>query len=117
MDANFRNPMVAHEFGDQFGPYLEEVIRGRHTLGSGGAARRGSAIDFVATQTCQVPAEFLLGHEQFAKMIAELKRQYDIVLIDTPAIANSAPMPYVRRRLPTRRYWSCAVTSPGWRTS
>ena len=32
VDANFRNPMVAHEFGDQFGPYLEEVIRGRHTL-------------------------------------------------------------------------------------
>jgi capsular exopolysaccharide synthesis family protein len=90
VDANFRNPMVAHEFGDQFGPYLEEVIRGRHTLEAAVQHDAESAIDFVATQTCQVPAEFLLGHEQFAKMIAELKRQYDIVLIDTPAISNSA---------------------------
>ena len=89
VDANFRNPMVAHEFGDQFGPYLEEVIRGRHTLEAAVQRDRESSIDFVATQTCQVPAEFLLGHEQFAKMIAELKRQYDIVLIDTPAISNS----------------------------
>ncbi len=90
VDANFRNPMVAHEFGDQFGPYLEEVIRGRHTLEAAVQHDAESSIDFVATQTCQVPAEFLLGHEQFGKMIAELKRQYDIVLIDTPALSNSA---------------------------
>ncbi|TXR48326.1 GumC family protein [Phyllobacterium endophyticum] len=90
VDANFRNPMVAHEFGDQFGPYLEEVIRGRHTLEAAVQHDPESSIDFVATQTCQVPAEFLLGHEQFGKLIAQLKRQYDIVLIDTPALSNSA---------------------------
>jgi uncharacterized protein involved in exopolysaccharide biosynthesis/Mrp family chromosome partitioning ATPase len=90
VDANFINPMVAHEFGDQFGPYLEEVIRGRQTLEAAVQHDLSSSIDFVATQTCQVPAEFLLGHEQFSKMIAELKRQYDIVLIDTPAVASSA---------------------------
>lgn len=90
VDANFRNPKVAHEFGDQFGPYLEEVIRGRHSLEAAVQHDPVSSIDFVATQTCQVPAEFLLGHEQFAKMIAELKRQYDIVLIDTPAVCSSA---------------------------
>ncbi len=90
VDANFRSPMVAQEFGDQFGPYLEEVIRGRQSLESAIQHDVASSIDFVATQTCQVPAEFLLGHEQFSKMIAELKRQYDIVLIDTPAVNNSA---------------------------
>jgi capsular exopolysaccharide synthesis family protein len=90
VDANFRKPMVAHEFGDQFGPYLEEVIRGRQTLEAAVQHDPASSIDFVATQPCQVPAEFLLGHEQFAKMIADLKRQYDIVLIDTPAVSSSA---------------------------
>lgn len=90
VDANFRNPMVAHEFGDQFGPYLEEVIRGRQTLEAAVQHDLASSIDFVATQACQVPAEFLLGHEQFAKMIADLKQQYDIVLIDTPAVSCSA---------------------------
>lgn len=90
VDANFHNPMIAQEFGDQFGPYLEEVIRGRQTLEAAVQHDLSSTIDFVATQSCEVPAEFLLGHEQFAKMIAQLKRQYDIVLIDTPAVGSSA---------------------------
>ncbi|SFI66066.1 MULTISPECIES: polysaccharide biosynthesis tyrosine autokinase [unclassified Phyllobacterium] len=90
VDANFRNPMVAQEFGDQFGPYLEEVIRGRQTLEAAVQHDLASTIDFVASQSCEVPAEYLLGHEQFAKMIAQLKRQYDIVLIDTPALNNGA---------------------------
>lgn len=89
VDANFRNPMVAHEFGDQFGPYLEDVIRGRQSLEAAIQHDAESSIDFVATKACQVPAEFLLGHNHFAKMIAELKRQYDIVLIDTPAVCSS----------------------------
>ncbi|MEK1886694.1 MAG: polysaccharide biosynthesis tyrosine autokinase [Phyllobacterium sp.] len=90
VDANFRSPMIAQEFGDQFGPYIEEVIRGRQTLEAVVQHDLATSIDFVAAQTCQVPAEFLLGHEQFAKMIAELKRQYEIVLIDTPAVSSSA---------------------------
>ncbi|MGH6862603.1 MAG: AAA family ATPase, partial [Phyllobacterium sp.] len=90
VDANFRNPMVAGEFGDQFGPYLEEVIRGRQSLEAAIQHDVESSIDFVATQTCQVPTEFLLGHAYFAKMIAELKRKYDIVLVDTPAVCSGA---------------------------
>lgn len=90
VDANFQNPMVAKEFGDQFGPYLEEVIRGRQTLEAAVQHDIASSIDFVATQSSEVPAEYLLGHEQFSKMIAQLKRQYDIVLIDTPAVSSGA---------------------------
>ena len=90
VDANFSNPMIAQEFGDQFGPYLEEVIRGRQTLEAAVQHDLSSTIDFVATQSCEVPAEFLLGHEQFAKLISQLKRQYDIVLIDTPAVSSRA---------------------------
>ncbi|SDP38237.1 capsular exopolysaccharide family [Phyllobacterium sp. OV277] len=90
IDANFRAPMVAQEFGDQFGPYLEDVIRGRKTLEAAIQHDLFSSIDFVATQACSVPAEFLLGHQQFAKLINTLKQQYDIVLIDTPAVCLSA---------------------------
>ncbi|MCT6839268.1 MAG: CpsD/CapB family tyrosine-protein kinase, partial [Bifidobacteriales bacterium] len=90
IDANFTAPMVGQEFGDQFGPYLEDVIRGRHTLEAVIQHDVFSSIDFVATQPCSVPAEFLLGHEQFAKVINALKHQYDVVLIDTPAVSLGA---------------------------
>lgn len=90
IDANFTAPMVGQEFGDQFGPYLEDVIRGRHTLEAVIQHDVFSSIDFVATQACSVPAEFLLGHEQFAKVINALKHQYDVVLIDTPAVCLGA---------------------------
>jgi uncharacterized protein involved in exopolysaccharide biosynthesis/MinD-like ATPase involved in chromosome partitioning or flagellar assembly len=92
VDANLRNPGVAREFYIQSAPHLEQVIS--HEFSLDGAIQRdhASCVDVVCARTSEAPSEFIIGNGKFPKLIAELKRRYDLVLIDMPSAASGFDM-------------------------
>ncbi len=90
VDANLRNPMVAHEFGANPDKDLEDIIRGNEPYRAVVHHDELSRVDFIASRPCTVPPEFLLGNERFSRLLEELKGAYDVILIDTPALSAGA---------------------------
>lgn len=90
VDANLRNPMIAKEFGARPSHHLEEVIRGIGTFRDAIHHEASSSVDFIAARPCAVPSEFLLGNERFSRLLDELKEEYDLILVDTPALSVGA---------------------------
>lgn len=90
IDANLRTPMIAREFGVQPNKHLEDVLRGNEPFRGAIQHEAASAVDFIAARPCAVPSEFLLGNERFSLLLDELKEEYDLILVDTPALSTGA---------------------------
>nr|WP_230639983.1 CpsD/CapB family tyrosine-protein kinase [Shinella sumterensis] len=91
LDANLTAPGVAAEFGarpvrtvDTIGP-REEVEIGDFVRHDG-----PSGIDLICAGTSNGPAEHILGHGGFARLLTTLRSAYDVVVIDSTAVSNGS---------------------------
>ncbi|MDX3924409.1 MAG: polysaccharide biosynthesis tyrosine autokinase [Shinella sp.] len=92
VDANLRNPGVGREFYIQPSAHLEQAIRDDFSLDGIIQSDHSSRVDMVCAKTSEAPSEFIIGNDKFPKLIAELKRRYDLVLIDMPSAASGFDM-------------------------
>jgi capsular exopolysaccharide synthesis family protein len=86
VDTDFRNPNVHKHFDAENGVGLGDVLAGTARLST--AIRRDdeSGVDFLSTGS---PLVYAYGRQYlvaFRHLIEEAKRQYDLVLIDSPPI-------------------------------
>jgi uncharacterized protein involved in exopolysaccharide biosynthesis/Mrp family chromosome partitioning ATPase len=91
LDADLACPGIAGEFAVQplrtveavaaeAGPKLDELVH--HDPASG--------VDLVCAGAVDVPAEHIVGHEGFARLLRSLKQAYDVVVVDSMAVSNGS---------------------------
>ena len=89
IDADMRNPCQHRLFGLDNRTGLSEVLSGR---GGTEAIRRITALRDLSVLTAGArppnPSE-LLGRPMFAQLLHELAKEFDVILLDTPAAAET----------------------------
>lgn len=91
LDANLASPGVAGEFdvhplrtveaiAVEEGVRLDELVH--HDAASG--------VDLVCAGAVDVPAEHIVGHEGFARLLCTLKQTYDVVVVDSTTLSNGS---------------------------
>lgn len=91
VDADLSAPGLAEAFGVRPLATLDAV-----TAGEGvpleDLLRRDAAsdVDVVPAMAVDVPAEHILGHEGFARLLRALRQSHDAVVIDAPAVSGGA---------------------------
>ncbi len=86
VDGDLRRGQLHHAFGEQRGPGLSDLV-------SGGADVEGAirstiypGLDLLPTgRVPPNPAELLASH-RFERLLADLSRRYDLVIVDTPPV-------------------------------
>jgi succinoglycan biosynthesis transport protein ExoP len=86
IDADMRRPRVHRVFGIGAAPGLSEVLRGDSSLDA--AVRRPGDGPFDVLSSGQQPANpsELLASPQFSMLLARVRTQYDLVIIDSPVL-------------------------------
>jgi tyrosine-protein kinase Etk/Wzc len=86
VDADMRKGRLHRQFGAERGPGLSELISG--SVGVDDAVRTTTARDVWLLPTGRLPPNpsELLASERFRRVLAELSRRWDIVLVDTAPI-------------------------------
>ena len=91
VDTNLTAPGIAEEFGVQparmvdavaapDGVPLDELVR-----------RDGaSGVDLVCAAKVDSPAEHILGHNGFARLICTLRQKYEVVIVDSTALSTGS---------------------------
>ncbi|MGD9478688.1 GumC family protein [Shinella sp. G-2] len=91
LDANPASPGIAGEFGAQPLRTMEcvctrENVEFRELVRHDGP----SGIDLICAGMAKVPAEHILGHDGFARLLSALRGAYDVVIVDSTAISNGS---------------------------
>ncbi len=86
VDGDIRKGRLHRQFGMERSPGLSDLITGAVSLED--AVRETSSKDVWLLPTGHVPPNpsELLGSERFRRVIADLSRQYDLVIVDTAPI-------------------------------
>ncbi|GAA4165251.1 GumC family protein [Shinella granuli] len=92
LDANLLAPAVAREFSIQPGRTLVDLVAARDGISLDDILRHdgGSGIDLVCADLAEGPAEHVLGHESFARLLGTLKQTYDAVVIDSVPVGSGS---------------------------
>jgi capsular exopolysaccharide synthesis family protein len=86
VDVDFRRPAQAELFGLPNTPGVAELLQDKSTLQHVTQPTFSPALEVIAAgEEPRSPAE-LLGSERFANLLAELKRRYSWILVDTPPV-------------------------------
>jgi len=93
IDADMRRPVISGLFGVDSEPGLADILMGTHAASETIQESEVPNLDLVSNGTStSAPAE-LLESPRFGTLLAELSKQYDLVLIDAPpllAVADPA---------------------------
>ncbi len=91
LDANLTTPGVAAEFGVQPLRTIDAVAT-QDSVSLDELVRReaSSGVDLVCAGAIDVPAEHILGHDGFARLISGMKQNHDVVIIDATALSNGS---------------------------
>jgi len=84
LDLDLRNPSVARYLGLQVEQGIEDFFHGQHTLDSARVEVARPGLDIFPALRPVRDAHELLVTPALAKLIAELRRRYAMVVIDTP---------------------------------
>ncbi|MEZ2130676.1 MULTISPECIES: GumC family protein [unclassified Sinorhizobium] len=87
IEANLRNPTLAEEFGLSSAAHLEQVVMQEIPFDDAIQRDPSSIVDVIPAQSSNAP-ESVLANQRFALLIQEMKRRYDLVLIDMPCASN-----------------------------
>ncbi|KAA0700248.1 polysaccharide biosynthesis protein [Neorhizobium sp. P12A] len=88
LECNLRNPTLSKEFALQTSRHLAQFVTEEISADELIQHDPGSDVDIVFAEECDVPPEFILGSRRFATLMEEMKRRYDLVLIDGPTAAD-----------------------------
>src|SRR5690242_11242376 len=86
IDADLRQPAVGEYLGIAPPPGLSTVLLGECRPGDAIQSCRDGLFDVLASGPVPKNPSELLGSKQFNAMLAEFKSQYDVVLVDSPAL-------------------------------
>jgi tyrosine-protein kinase Etk/Wzc len=86
IDADMRKGYIQKQFGLEWDNGLSDYLSGQQTLTQITKATNVDGLNVITRgQVPPNPSELLM-HENFSKLIAEIKTQYDVIIIDTPPI-------------------------------
>ena len=85
IDGNFRRPAMADVFGVAPGPGLGDVLSGHATLDQGVQDCRVEKVSVLTAGSDGHRAVELLTTPRLARVLAEAKQKFDVVLVDAPA--------------------------------
>jgi capsular exopolysaccharide synthesis family protein len=88
LECNLRNPTLAKEFAMQTPTHLAQFVTEDMAVEQLIQHDPASAVDIVFAEESDVPPEFILGSRRFATLMEEMKRRYDLVLIDGPTATD-----------------------------
>jgi polysaccharide biosynthesis transport protein len=89
VDADLRRGALHHAFGVRQGPGLAEILTDRYSSVEEllqHAALNDTQLDFITSGAYPSNPAELLGSQAMAGLLARLKREYDVVVIDTPPV-------------------------------
>ncbi|WP_431323942.1 GumC family protein [Rhizobium sp. YTU87027] len=87
IEANLRNPTLADQFEVSNAAHLNQIVTQDLPFGDAIQSDPKSMVDFILAQHSKAP-EPILANQRFAQLIQEMKRRYDLVLIDMPCASN-----------------------------
>ncbi len=90
VDANLRDPMVEKASGLEATSYIDEYIGRHQSLHKLLQKDPASDLRILPARAGNTPPETLFARGTFHALVAELKRHYDLVVIDTPALQQAA---------------------------
>ncbi|WP_018868572.1 MULTISPECIES: polysaccharide biosynthesis tyrosine autokinase [unclassified Thioalkalivibrio] len=101
IDADLRKGHVHHAFGQRSDGGLSEFLGGQESLE--GVLRRTDTqgLDYIARGSAPPNPSELLMSDRFSRMLEQLSRDYDLVLIDTPPILAVTDAAVVARQCST----------------
>ncbi|WP_019024817.1 MULTISPECIES: polysaccharide biosynthesis tyrosine autokinase [unclassified Thioalkalivibrio] len=101
IDADLRKGHVHHAFGQRSDGGLSEFLAGQESLE--GVLRRTDiqGLDYIARGSAPPNPSELLMSDRFSRMLEQLSRDYDLVLIDTPPILAVTDAAVVARQCST----------------
>lgn len=86
VDADMRKGYVHHLFDVENNNGLSDILAGKSSLGESIQHIANSNLDIVSRGMVPPNPAELLMHSNFEKFIEDVKKQYDLVVIDTPPI-------------------------------
>ena len=87
IDGDLRRARIAKMVGCKRGPGLGEVLRGQATLGQAVQSTPYPNLFFLPSNRCdQHEIGELLGRMEREELFADLRRQFDYIIVDTPPI-------------------------------
>ena len=109
IDGDMRRPRIHSVLGlDKTKPNLAMVLAGDATLAEA-IQKDASGADVIIANARTANPQDLLGSHQMEKLIAELRKKYDMVVIDTPPIMTVTDAALVAQKADTTVYiarWS-----------
>jgi len=87
IEANLRNPTLAEQFEVSNAAHLNQIVTQEVPFGDAIQSDPKSMVDFILAEHSKAP-EPILANQRFAQLIQEMKRRYDLVLIDMPCASN-----------------------------
>lgn len=103
VEADMRRPVMARRYGARATPGLGELLSGERTSGvvqrvsAPGLNGGGASFDLVVAGEPRPNAAELAQSERLRWLIKEMERRYDLVVVDTPAMATySDAIPLVK---------------------
>jgi capsular exopolysaccharide synthesis family protein len=86
VDADMRRPVIASSFAIDGEPGLSDILTGRRTAAEVTQSTQVPGLSIISHGSpTSVPSE-LLESTRFSNLLSEMRREYDLVLIDAPPI-------------------------------
>ncbi len=90
IDADLRRPALTEQLGLRGRPGLTDVLAGACSLAEAVRRSPGGSFDFLGSGPAPLNASELVGSQQLADLVEELRHEYGAILLDSPPLLDVA---------------------------
>jgi capsular exopolysaccharide synthesis family protein len=95
VDCDLRHPALHVSFGAETGPGLTDLLQGRVELGETVRRDARTPLDYMVAGELAPHAANLVCLPEMADLLANLRSQYDLIILDSPPSASVADTSYI----------------------